>query len=281
MNKRFTRHCYLLLTVSIVLVGGCSVEASKATPEELNSTSRFETTTAKKGATIEIEANGPADTVRVFYKYLREKKFREALFLTNLRPAIEGLTDNELKEFDGDFETVAESVPADIQITGEIVTGDKATVTANLPDIDGKMQVQQLELKRDGDAWFIVSVDDEQEKKIKAQGKSYFYNLRIETHENEAREMLERVSKAEMVFALQNANLYGDLSQLVAAGFLPEDAQSADSTGYKYSIALSGDKRSYSAKAEPAVYGKSGKLTFSVELNDKGQPHLTSKDYGK
>jgi hypothetical protein len=281
MNKRFTRHCYLLLTVGVVLVGGCSVEATKAAPEEVSTASQAEKPAAIKGATIDIEANGPADTVRVFYKYLREKKFREAIYLTNLRPAIEGLTDSELKEFDGDFETVAEIVPAEIQITGEIVTGDKATVTANLPDIDGKMQVQQLELKRDGDAWFIVSVDDEQEAKIKAQGKGYFYNLRIETHENEARRMLDRISKAEMVYALQNNSLYGEMPQLVAAGYLPDDAQSADSTGYKYSVTLSADKKSYSAKAEPAVYGKSGKLTFSVELSDKGQPHLTSKDRGK
>src|SRR5690349_18007998 len=177
MNKRFTRHCYLLLMVLSVGAAGCSVEASKATPFELKESVQS-AKNGPRGAAIEIDANGPADTVRVFYKYLREKKFREAILLTNLRPAIEGLTDSELQEFDGDFEVVAENVPAEVQINGEIVTGDKATVTANLPDGDGKMQMQQLELKRDGDTWVILSVVDEvQEKKIKAEGKIYFYNL--------------------------------------------------------------------------------------------------------
>ena len=61
--------------------------------------------------------------MRVFYKDLREKKFREAIFLTNLRPAIEGLTDNELKEFQVDFEAVAKNVPAEVEINGEIIIG--------------------------------------------------------------------------------------------------------------------------------------------------------------
>jgi hypothetical protein len=281
MKNRFTRHCYLLLTIGVVFAGGCAVEASKATPDELKNDRTVETATAKKGAMIEIEANGPADTVRVFYKYLRDKKFREAIFLTNLRPAIEGLTDSELKEFQVDFEAIAAVVPEEVQINGEIVTGGTATVTAKLPDDDDKLQVQEIKLRRDGDVWVILSVDEDQEKKIKAEGKNYFYSLRIETHEDEARKMLDRISKAEMVFALQNNNSYGEMPQLVAAGFLPDDAQSADSTGYRYTVTVAGDKQSYSAKAEPAVYGKTGKLTFTVELNDKRQPHLTSKDHGK
>src|SRR3954453_1434426 len=245
MNIRFTRHYFLYLTLaaSVTLAGGCTVEASKVTPSELKTEAKTEFKPIAKGATIEIEANGPADTVRVFYKYLREKKFREAIFLTNLRPAIEGLTDLELKEFQVDFESIAAVVPAEIEINGEIVSGDKATVTAKLPDEDDKMQLQEIKLRNDGGFWVILSVDDEQEKKIRTEGKNYFYNLKIETHQDEARRMLDRISKAEMVYALQNGSLYGEMKQLVDAGFLPEDAQTADSTGYKYSVQLSADKK--------------------------------------
>src|SRR5688572_25835966 len=90
--------------IIIALSGACAVADSK-TPTAANQSTLAVTNPAanaepaSKGATIPIEPNGPADTVRVFYKHLREKKFREALFLTNLRPAIEGLTDNELKDF--------------------------------------------------------------------------------------------------------------------------------------------------------------------------------------
>ena len=283
MFIKFTRHCFLYLMVSVlVAASGCAVESSKAAPESTNSSAAdTRNAAAPNGAMIDIEPNSPADTVRVFYKYLREKKFREAIYLTNLRPAVEGLTDSELKEFQVDFESVAAVVPEQLQINGEIVSGDQATVTAKLPDEDGKTQVQEIKLRRDGDVWVILSADGEAEKRIKQEGKNYFYSLRISTHEDEARQMLDRITKAEMVFALQNKNLYGDLGQLVATGFLPSDAQSSESTGYKYIVTLNADKTSYSSKAEPAEYGKTGKLTFTVELNDKKEAHLTSKDLGK
>ena len=234
-----------------------------------------------KGTMIEIEPNSAADTVRVFYKYLREKKFRDALFLTNLRPAIEGLTDTELKEFQVDFEAIAAVVPEEIQINGEIISGDLATVTAKLPSEDDKLDIQEIRLKKVGGVWVILSADEEAEKKIAKEGRNYFYSLKIETQQDEARKMLDRISKAEMVYSLQNGGTYGEIEQLIAAGFLPADVRSSDSTGYKYSIQLSEDKKSYSSKAEPAVYGRTGKLTFFVELRGKGQAHLTSKDLGK
>jgi hypothetical protein len=283
MFIKFARHCFLYLTVSLlVTASGCAVEPSKAAPEGTNTAAAdTRNSAAPTGAMIDIEPNSPADTVRVFYKYLKEKKFREAIYLTNLRPAVEGLTDSELKEFQVDFEAIASIIPEQVQINGEIVSGEQATVTAKLPDEDGKPQVQEIKLRRDGDIWVILSADGEAEKRIKQEGKNYFYSLRISTHEDEARQMLDRISKAEMVFALQNKNLYGDLGQLVAAGFLPTDAQSSESTGYTYGLTLNADKTSYSVKATPAEYGKTGKLTFSVELDDKRQAHLTSKDLGK
>ena len=282
MKERFTFRFAAPLTLLVMLcAGGCSVEASKATPEEIKAAVKSESIKATHGATIEIDANGPADTVRAFYKLLREKKFRDAIYLTNLRPAVEGLTDAELKEFKVDFESIAGLVPPEIEINGEIVTGETATVTAKLPTDDDKMEIQEIKLRKQGDVWVILSADNEAEKKIQKEGKNYFFALRIETHEDEARKMLDRISKAEMVYALQNGNTYGEIPQLVGAGFLPDDAESSASTGYKYSVKISDDKKSYSAKAEPAIYGKTGKLTFKVELNERRQPHLTSKDYGK
>ena len=109
----------------------CSAEAAK--PEKKIITQSVTENSGSK-PTIEIKPNSPADTVRAFYKHLREKKVREAIFLTNLRPAVEGLTDNELKELDVDFAALATEVPAEIQINGEIISGDKASVTTKLPD---------------------------------------------------------------------------------------------------------------------------------------------------
>ena len=236
---------------------------------------------APKGATIPIDPNGPADTVRVFYKLLREKKFKEAIFLTNLRPAVEGLTDNELKDFSLDFAALAGQIPAEIEINGEIITGDTATVTALLPseDSDNK-EIQKLQLRKDGDVWVLQTVDPDAQAKIKKEGKNYFYQLRIEVHEGEAKKMLERISKAELANSLQNEGLFADLPTLVSAGLLPEDIQTSGSTGYVYAINITSDKKQFSATATPAEYGKSGKLSFLLLPDAKGISHVSSKDTG-
>ena len=219
--------------------------------------------------------------MRAFYGHLREKRFREAIFLTNLRPAVEGLTETELKEFQVDFEAIAKYVPAQIKIIGEIVSGDNASVTAKLPnkDLDNE-EIQEIKLRKNGDVWVILTVDESAEKKIKQRGNSYFRELRIETHQDEAREMLDRIAKAQMAFSALNQGLYGDMEALMKANFLPEDIRSSESTGYNYQLSLSPDRKTYSASAVPAVYGKSGRLSFKVELDADSQAHLTSRDAG-
>jgi hypothetical protein len=276
---------FITTFLTLAFICGCTAEAKladKPSGESVtNQAGSAETATATKGATIKIEPGSPADTVRAFYAKLREKKFREAIYLTNLRPAIDGLTDAELKEFSVDFEAMAQGVPQEVQINGEITTGDLATVTARLPGEDpDKLELQTIKLRRENGVWIILTVDEEAEKAIKAEGKNYFYNLRIETHHDEAKKMLDRISKAEMVYATQNQNLFAEIAPLVEAGLLPPDVQSSVSTGYNYEIKLSSDKKKYTATATPAEYGKSGKLSFIVLLDDKLAPHLDSKDNG-
>jgi hypothetical protein len=275
LSFRYQSVCGLLL-VSACLFAGCSV-AEPRTPANVGSHS----SESSKGATIPIDPSGPADTVRVFYKDLRDKKFREAIFLTNLKPAIAGLTDTELKDFSVDFEAIAGQVPAEVQINGELISNDKATVTANLPTADGdKNETQTLSLRKNEDIWVIQIVDDAAEAQMKKEGKNYFYSLRIETHENEARKMLERVSKAELAHSLQNGGTFADMDTLVAAGLLPDDIKTSESTGYDYMIVIAPDKIKYSASATPAMYGRSGKISFGLRLDAKGIPHILSKDNG-
>ena len=270
----------LVLSVSFLSGHGCS----SAVPEVADPTAPVEPAAAVKtsrGATIDIKPNSPADTVRAFYTALREKRFREAIFLTNLRPAIEGLTDAELKEFQLDFEVIARHVPPEIEINGEIVSGDTAVVTAKLPNDDlDKEEIQEIKLRKNGAVWVILTVDESVEKRIKREGKNYFPALRIETHQDEARDMLDRVAKAQIAFAAQNQGKFGDMNALINAELLPADARSSTSTGYQYSVTVNADRTRYSASAVPAVYGKTGRLSFAVELDEKGQPHLSSSDAG-
>jgi hypothetical protein len=219
----------ILAICATAFVPGCAAEASK-------SPSKPKDVQQAKNASIDILPNSPADTVRAFYQDLREKKFREAIYLTNLRPAVEGLTDAELKDFQIDLEALAGQVPAQIDINGEIVTGSEATVTAKLPGEDpDKLEMQEIRLRKDGDVWVILSVDDETALAVKKEGKEYFYNLRIDTHHEEAKRMLDRISKAELAYSIQNGGVYAEIPALIDGGLLPPDVKSSVSTGYNYS----------------------------------------------
>lgn len=273
------------LLAGFVVFGACSMAASKnaastETTSAANAAPANAVAETVKGSTIEITAGGPADTVRTFYRHLREKRFREALFLTNLKPAIESLNDNELKEFSVDFEAIAGLVPAQIDINGEIISGDTATVTANLPNEDGdKNELQTIKLKKEAEVWVILTADEETAKKIKAEGKNYFFNLRIQTHEEEAIAMLDRIFKAQLANSVQKG-FYADLPTLIAAGLLPDDAKNSESTGYNYAIDISADKKKFTASATPAEYKKSGVRSFLLAPDAKGISRVTAKDNG-
>ena len=273
-----------VVIVSFILLIGCTADVAKTPAEILAANAAAAAKNAEpeyKGATIAIKPNSPAETVKAFYDDLREKRYREALFLTNLRPAIEGLTDAELKDFQVDFEAISKNVPTQIEINGEVISGDSATVTAKLPSDElDKSEIQKIGLRKENGVWIILTVDETVEKVIKREGKNYFYALRIETHENEARDMLDRLSKAQLAYSALNQGVYADIPDLVKADLLPDDIQSSESTGYNYFVRLSADKQTYSAGAVPAVYGKSGKLSFAVEFSAKNRPTLTSKDIG-
>lgn len=273
------KNLFLLVIFSILMIGGCAVKAEMNSESEKKSVKNNPANDKNEGAKIKIAPDSPAETVRVFYKNLREKKFREALFLTNLRPAIEGLTDTELKEFEVDFSSLAQQVPTDVEINGEIISGAKATVTANLPNNDnGKMELQKIELRKDNGVWIMLTVDESAEAQIKKEGKNYFFTLRLETRHENVKETLKKISEIQMVYALQNQGTYADLATLIEKNFVSPNLLSGDENGYRYEIKVSGNKKEYQAAAAPLEYGKNGKLSFIVVMNEKGGIRLEEKD---
>lgn len=283
MSNKFLN--FALIFSTAIFSANCAVEASKI--EEQRSQQKSQTTTqsvtqnSQAVNTIEIKPDSPADTVRVFYQKLREKNWRAALFLTNLRPAIEGLTDAELKDLQVDFEYLAQQVPAQLEINGEIIVGEKASVTANLPDGEGKpKKLQEVKLRRENGVWIILTLDGEAEKAVKKEGNNYFFALRIETHQDEAQTMLEKIMKAEAVYSMQNGGIYANLPTLIERGLISEDVQNNDFSGYRFNIVLAFDKKNYAATAEPVTYGKTGKLSFLAETENGGNVQLSRKDTG-
>ena len=179
-NLSLKSKIYLSALFSIsIFIGGCAVEAAKNETIEQTDNSEIYSVTAgqeisgTKGK-ITITENSPADTIRTFYKNLREKRFREAIFLTNLRPAIEGLTDQELTDLQVDFTNLAQIIPDEIQISGEIITNDKATVMAKLPDNEtGKVELKEFKLAKQNGGWLILMID-RRRKRYRKTGQKLF-----------------------------------------------------------------------------------------------------------
>ena len=290
LSKNILQISVLSASLCVSLITSCAVAAKNVTEtpaEKINVESKSVedkpnnvTKNSPIKSRIQIAEGSPADAVRLFYKNLREKRFREAMMMTNLRPAVEGLSDAEMQDLNSDFEPLSQQVPEDLGINGEIITGNTATVTAKMPDEDtGKLELKEIQLRREKDAWVIITADDKAESLAKKEGKHYFFVLRLDIHQVEAQSMMERIAKAETVYALQNGGTFGDLQSLTSQGFLPEDALQSKSTGYRFSVALASENKKYIATAEPEVYGKTGKLSFLLvsEGSDK-QARLKAED---
>ncbi len=290
--KIFPKKSFSILLVSlfVLVANGCSVSAkTEDTSTKVVETSKISNPMAENASTvtknlpkkgrIEITVGSPADTVRTFYKNLRERRFKEAMMMTNLRPAIEGLSDSDMQDLNGDFEPLANEVPADIEIKGEIITNGLATVTAVLPDDEtGRLKLTEIKLRQEKDSWVIITADKEAENLAKKEGKNYFFILKMDIHQSEAHGMMERIAKAQTLYSAQNGGAFADMNTLISAKLLPEDISNSRSTGYNFSITLEANSSKYFANAVPNVYGRTGKLSFLLESDIGQKARMKSED---
>ena len=222
-------------------------------------------------ATTDAQSS-PSQVVRAYYTALRESRFRDAMLMSVLRPAVEALSAEELKEFQTDFARLAAAVPADFEITGESLAGEEATVFVKTGE--GKeLKVEPVNLIRERGAWVVG--DRASANEVRKGGKKFLFEQRIAVHEQEAEDMLRRIQAAQLAYALQNAGRYGDLNALVRAGYVPQDILGTETTGYRFTVQLASDSKSFTARAEPERYGRSGRLSFYLD-----QSGIQKKDAG-
>lgn len=231
-----------------------------------------QTTPAAAAASV---GRTPTETVRAFYKALGEKRFREAFAMSIYKPAVEGLSGDEFEELRPDFERIAAAVaPAKVEVTGEQVSGDAATVFVKTLGSDDATAPEPVTLFRDaGGAWIIG--DRENEEAVRKSGKEFFFRTRIDTHHTEVEAMMQRILAAQFIYSSQHGGTFADLAGLVRAGLVPQDLLGTDSTGYRFHVTPATDGKSYTAGAEPARYGRTGRLSFYLD-----QSGLRSKDTG-
>jgi hypothetical protein len=205
----------------------------------------------------------PSETVREFYKQMREKKFREAFNLSIYKPAIEPLKPQEFEDLRPDFEKMAAAIPADITLIGEQVSGELATVFVKVKEGESPEQSEPIPLMRIDGIWIIG--DKENQEIVKKAGKQFFFNARIDTHHDEVQAMLTRISLAQLVYSQQHNGLFADLAGLITAGLLPKDLEGTESTGYRFHVNVANGAKTWSAAAEPAQYGHTGRLSFFLD----------------
>jgi hypothetical protein len=205
----------------------------------------------------------PSDTVRSFYKLMREKKFREAFALSIYGPAIDPLSQTEFEDLRADFDKMAGAIPEQVNITGEQISGDSATVFVKVKDDANKDQAEPITLIMGDKGWIVGDRDNQQI--VKKAGKNFFFNARIDTHHDEVQAMLTRISFAQLLYSLQHAGKFADMPTLILGGLIPKDLEGTESTGYRFRIIASADGKTWNAAAEPAQYGRTGRLSFYMD----------------
>jgi hypothetical protein len=220
----------------------------------------------------------PSDTVREFYKAMREKRFREAFDLTIYKPAIDPLKPQEFEDLRPDFDRMAAAIPEQVNLGGEQISGDLATVFVKVKDGDDPEKAEPVILFLVNGGWIIG--DKENQAIVKKAGKQFFFQARIDTHDDEVQAMLTRISLAELLYSQQHEGQFADLATLITAGLLPKDLEGTESTGYRFHVNAPAGGKTWNAAAEPALYGHTGKLSFyldatGVRSSDTGGKPLT------
>lgn len=215
----------------------------------------------------------PSDTVRAFYKALNERRFREAFALSIYKAAVEPLSAEEYEDLRPDFERNASYIPPQIEVTGEVVNGDAASVFIKPIDRSEEVKSEEVKLTRIDGRWVVGERKDLDV--VLREGRNFFFKARVEAHHSDVDEMMKRIAAAQFVHSAQNGGAFGDLAALVRSGLVPGDVLGTDSTGYRFTVMLGKDGRSWAARAEPARYGRTGVFSFYYD-----QSGLQRKDNG-
>ena len=208
---------------------------------------------------------GPSDVVRDFYKAMREHRFKDAWSLTIYKPAVEGLNAEEMEDLRADFEEKAAQIPEQIEITGEQIKGNIATVFVKVPVTEATPQItsEPVNLINSGGVWIIG--DEANEAIVKKAGRRFFLDALINEHQSDIEDLLKRLIAVQIVYSSQHNGTFGDLPALIATDLISKESGDPKAAGYDFRIAVAKDGKSYVATAEPTRYGRTGKLSFWMD----------------
>lgn len=223
------------------------------------------------------QAASPTFVVQQFYKLLHAKRYAEGFRFSIYGLALEGLAADELRELEPDFERIAATLPEQVEVRGEEISGDRATVFIKLPK---DTQTQEVALIKVDGQWIIG--DRETQKQLKKEGRDYFFNERIRVAEAEANEWLQEILGAQLIY-FKARQRYTSLEELVKLGGISPELSDGVDSGYRFTISVATDGQSFVVTAIPMSYGRTGRLSFYADQTNliraedkKGQPASAS-----
>ncbi len=210
----------------------------------------------------------PSDTVREFYKAMHDHRF--------------SLNAEEMEDLRPDFEEKAAAIPDQVEIAGETISADIATVFVKVPVSESTPQniSQPVTLIKSGGAWIIG--DEPNQAIVKKAGRRFFLDALITQHHSDIEELLKRVIAVQIVYSQQHDG-FGDLAALMSAGLVPKAAGDPKELGYNFRVTIGKDGKTYLAGAEPTRYGHTGKLSYwmdqtgTIKSVDNGGKPMTGK----
>ena len=225
------------------------------------------TVTMSLSIVVQAQQRTPTETVRQFYEAMRAKKFREAFAMSIYKAAIDPLKPEEFQDLLPDFErmaaAVSEKFPGKVETTGEQISGDNATVFVKVKGEDAQEQAEPISLIRVDGAWLVGDKDND--AIVRKAGKDFFFSARINTHHSEVQSLFQRITLAQVVYSQQHNGQFGTLAELITSGLMPKDLEGTESTGYRFQVNKSADGKTWNATAEPAEYGRTGRLSFYLD----------------
>jgi hypothetical protein len=221
----------------------------------------------------DYKAGSPTFVVQQFYQLLRAKRYAEGFRLSIYSLALEGLSAAELRELEPDFERIAAALPEQVEIRGEEISGDTATVFVKLSNA---AQSQEVALLKVEGRWVIG--DHDTQKILKKQGRTYFFNERMRISEAEVNEWLQEILGAQLLY-FKAKQRYASLQELSRISEVYQPLAHGIASGYRFTVTPSADGQRFVATAVPLTYGRTGKLSFYadqtnlIRAEDKaGQP---------
>ena len=160
----------------------------------------------------------PTETTRAFYQMMRDKKYREAFAMSIYQPAIDGLSAQEFEDLRPDFDrmaaAIAERSPATIDVSGEQISGDVATVFIKVLNAEGKEKIEPVTLIQMSNTWIVG--DRESLDMVKKAGKKFFFEARITAHHNDVQDMMTRISLAQVLYSQSHDGKFGNPTAVAA-----------------------------------------------------------------